>query len=77
MDRLRKYPLFDRSENTRRLDDILGADSTPRDVARITLLVDRDAVTVDDELAVPGLHFTLEAAVDRVVLEHVNLIIYS
>jgi hypothetical protein len=32
-------------------------------------------VTVDDELSVPGLHFTLEAAVDRVVLEHVNLII--
>ena len=75
--RFRKYSLFDRGENTGRFYDVLGAGRTPRDAARIALLEDRDAVTVDDELAVLALHFTLEASVDRVILEHVNLNIRS
>ena len=76
-DRLRKYSLIDGGENTRRLNDVVGANRTPLDVGRIALLEDRDAETVDDKLSVPGLHFTLEAAVDRVVLEHVDLNLHS
>lgn len=45
----------------------------PRDLGGVLLNEDRDLVALDDQLAVLLAHVTLEAAVGRIVLEHVNL----
>jgi hypothetical protein len=61
-------------ENTRRFDDVMGPDSAPLDIGGIALLVDCDGVAIDDELAILSFNSSPEAAVDRVILEHVDLI---
>jgi hypothetical protein len=65
--------LVDGGENTRRFDHVFCANRTPIDVARVALLEDSDGVTIDDKLAIFGLNISFEAAVDRVILEHINL----
>lgn len=62
-------------EDTGGLDDVLGAVLAPGDVGGVTLAVDGDGLAVDDELAVLGLDGALEAAVGRVVLEHVDHVV--
>ena len=55
------------------LDDVVGAGVLPGDLSGVLLGVERDGVAVHDELAVLLADLALEAAVGRVVLEHVNL----
>lgn len=55
------------------LDDVVSAGVLPGDLSGVLLGVERDGVAVDDELAVLLADLALEAAVGRVVLEHVNL----
>jgi hypothetical protein len=69
-----RYALFDGFENTGRFDDVFGVDRSPIDAGRVAFLEDSDGVTINDELAVLGFNLSLEAAVDRVILEHVDLI---
>lgn len=57
----------------RGFDDVLGTDVTPSDVCRVTLSKDGDSFSVDVQFAVLGGDVTFEAAVDRVVFEHVDL----
>ena len=61
-----------REEETSRLDDIFSADFAPLEVCRVTLSRDTDSLTVDDEVTVLDFYRTVEAAVHRVVLEHVS-----
>lgn len=56
-----------------RLDNVLGAYAAPLDICRVALTKDGDGLAFDDELSVLGLDAALEAAVDRVVLEHIDL----
>jgi phage-related protein len=55
------------------LDNVVGADGAPLDVSGIPFTEDGDGLSCDPKLAVLGLDGALEAAVDRVVLEHVDL----
>lgn len=64
--------LLSGGEHTSRLDDVVGAVLAPGDGSGVTLSEDGDLLAVDNELAVAGAHLTVEAAVDRVVLEHVG-----
>lgn len=67
--------LLNGGEDTGGLDDVVGARLAPWDGSGVTLTVDGDGLAVDDELAVLGLNGALEAAVGRVVLEHVNHVV--
>jgi hypothetical protein len=60
-------------EDTGRLDDIMGANGAPGDIGGVLLGKDRDGLALDPELAILGLYSALEAAVDGVILEHVDL----
>ena len=62
-----------RTRTHSRLDDVLNALLTPRNVRGVPLGKDRDGPAVDDELAILGFDGTLEAAVGRIVLKHVRL----
>lgn len=55
------------------LDDVLSTGACPRDVGGVALGEDGDGLAVDDELAVGLLDGSLEASVDGIVLEHVDL----
>jgi len=68
------HSLIHGGENTRRFDDVISSGCAPLDIGGITFLVDGDGVTIDDELVILGLNSSPEAAVDRVILEHVDLI---
>ena len=57
------------------LDDVVGASGAPLDVGGVLLSEDSDSVAVDDELAVLHLDGALVAAVDGVVLEHVDHVV--
>jgi hypothetical protein len=61
-------------EDTGGLDDVVGTGGTPGDGSGVTLGVDVDLLTVDDELAVLERDVTLESTVGGVVLEHVDLL---
>ena len=61
------------SEDTSRLDDVIGAGLLPGDLSGVFLGVESNRVAIHDELAVLLAHLALEAAVGRVELEHVNL----
>ena len=65
--------LLDGGEDTGGLDDVGGADGAPGDGGGVLLGEDGDLVALDDKLAVADLDMALEAAVDGVVLEHVDL----
>ena len=71
--KLRHCSLLDGGEDTSRLDDVGSTDGTPWDRGWLLLSEDSDLVALDDELAVASLDLALEAAVDGVVLEHVDL----
>ena len=60
-------------EDTSGLDDVVSADGAPWDGGGVLLSEDGDGLAVNDELAVDSGDVTLEAAVDGVVLEHVDL----
>lgn len=60
-------------EDTGGLDNVSGAGLGPLDVGGITLLVELDALAVDDEVATVDLDGTLELTVLGVILEHVGL----
>ena len=60
-------------EDTGGLDDVVGTGGTPGDGSGVTLGVDVDLLTVDDELAVLEGDVALESTVGGVVLEHVDL----
>ena len=64
--------LVDGGEDTGGLDDVLSTDGSPVDVGGITLLEDGDGLALDPELAILGLDGALEAAVNGIVLEHVD-----
>ena len=67
--------LVDGGEDTSGLDDVLSTDASPVDVGRVLLLEDGYGLALDPELAVLGLDGALEAAVDRVILEHVDHVV--
>ena len=63
------------SEDTSRLNNILGTGAGPVNVGGVSLVEHGDLVTVDvQELAIL-LHFTVELAVGGVVLEHVHHVV--
>ena len=62
-------------EDAGRLGNVLGAAVRPVDVGRILLREDRDLVAVDDELAVLRADLARKAAVNRIVLQHVDHVI--
>ena len=64
--------LFGSGEDTSGLDDVLSTNGGPVDVGGVLLLEDRDGLALNPELAILGLDATLEAAVDGIVLEHVD-----
>ena len=64
--------LVDGGEDTSGLDDVLGTDGSPGDVGGVTLGKDLDGLSLDPELAILGLDGALEAAVNGIVLEHVD-----
>lgn len=66
--------LVDSGEDTSRFDDIFSTSLTPWDVGGVTLLVHFDGLPVHDEIARLGSgDFTLEVAMGRVVLKHIDL----
>ena len=69
----REDALLDGGEDTGGLDDVVGTDGAPWDRGGVLLSEDGDGLAVHDELAVDSGDVTLEAAVDGVVLEHVDL----
>ncbi len=58
------HSLVHSGENTRRFDDVISADCAPLDIGGITVLVDGDGMTIDDELVILGLDASLETSVD-------------
>lgn len=67
--------LLDGGEDTGRLDDVFGSGLGPRNGLGVALAEDGDLVSVDDQSAVLGLNLSLESAVGRVVLEHVDHVV--
>ena len=67
--------LLDGGEDTSGLDDVLSTNGSPVDVGSVLLLEDGDGLALDPELTVFGFDGALEAAVNGVVLEHINHII--
>ena len=67
--------LLDGGEDTSGLDDVVSTDGTPWDGSGVLLSEDGDGLAVHDELAIASLDLTLEAAVDGVVLEHVDHVV--
>lgn len=57
------------------LDDVIRADLVPLEVGGVALGGDADGLAVNDELAVLDLDGALEAAVGRVILEHVSHVV--
>ena len=55
------------------LDDVLGTSGRPGDVGGVALVEDGDGLASNEELSIFGVDVILEAAVDGVVLEHVDL----
>lgn len=55
------------------LDDVIGTGFAPGDVCGFTLAVNGDRVASNNKLAILDLNGALEAAVSRIVLEHVRL----
>ena len=55
--------------------DEVGADVVPLEVGRVAFLRQADLLAVDDQRAAFDLHVALEAAVHRVVLQHVGQVI--
>lgn len=62
-----------KSETYCGFDNVLGADRRPGNGGGVTLGEDLDSLAVDYEVTTLGLDRTIEAAVDGVVLEHVDL----
>lgn len=60
-------------EDTSGLDDVFSAGLLPGDLSGVLLSVEGNFVSIDNKLAVLLANLTLEAAVGRVILEHVNL----
>jgi len=54
------------------LNDVVSALGAPGDGGGVTFLEDRDGLAVDDEASVLGRDLALEAAVRRVVFEHID-----
>ena len=67
--------LLVREEETRGLDDDLGADFVPLELGRILLGGEADLLAVDDHGRTLDLDVVLEGAVHRVVLEHIRQIV--
>jgi len=55
------------------LDDVLGTNRPPWNSRGVALGVDGDRLAVDDEFAILGLDGSLEATMDGIVLEHIDL----
>ena len=66
---------LDGGEDPGRLHHIVHATLAPRDLRGIALREHGDLVAVDDQLAVLGFDGAVEAAVRRVVLEHVDHVV--
>ncbi|OBS65878.1 hypothetical protein A6R68_05583, partial [Neotoma lepida] len=58
-------------EDTSSLHNVLGTSITPFDIDRTSLLEDE----VDDKFPILSLDHTMELAVDRVILEHVDHVV--
>lgn len=59
-------------ENSRRLDDVFSTALSPRDICGISLAVDIDVLSIDDQLASFSVDITLESSMGRVIFEHVD-----
>jgi len=55
------------------LYNVLGTSRSPWNCRGVAFSVDDDRLAVDDEFAILGLDGSLEATVDGIVLEHVDL----
>lgn len=55
------------------LNDVLGTNRSPLDVAGVPLTKNVNRLAVDVKFSVLGVDVAFEAAMDGVVLEHVNL----
>jgi len=64
--------LLDGCEAPRRLDDVLGTVSPPRDLLGVTAVVHGDWLAVDDQFLAVGRHSALELTVSAVIFEHVH-----
>ena len=62
-------------EQTRGLDDVLSAQLLPGQVVGVTLGGDGNALAVDDDGALLGLHLAVKLAVHGVVLQHIGQIV--
>ncbi len=60
-------------EYTGRLDDVLSTSILPRDLGGITVLVHLDSLVIDNEVTSFRGDATLEVAVGRIILQHVDL----
>jgi hypothetical protein len=56
-----------------RFDDVCSTDGRPWDTSRVPLTEDGDGATIDDEFTVFFFDSSFEPAVDRVILEHIDL----
>ena len=65
--------LVEGCEDTGGLDDVVSTIGRPGNLRRVLLHVHCDGMAVHDQLPVLGRNGALEIAVDRVILEHVNL----
>lgn len=73
---LRTYRCFlDGREHAGGLDDILGTDLRPRNRLRFAFAENGNLISIDNEVVIFGLDFSLELAVGRVILEHVDHVI--
>ena len=62
------------SEDTGRLDDVVGLGLTPWDGGWVTLLVEANLLAVDGQVVAADRDLALEAAVCGVILQHVDLV---
>jgi hypothetical protein len=62
-------------EDTSRHHDIFITSITPFDVSRISLLEDSNVLPIDDKFLILSLDYTVELAMDKAILEHVDHVV--
>lgn len=65
--------LFDGGEDTSGFNNVLGTNGSPRNVGWVTFSKHDDGLALDPEFAILCLDGSLEASVDGIILEHVDL----
>ena len=70
-----RLALFGGGEHAGGFHNVIRANLAPRDLGRVHQVKDLDGLAVDGELFVLDLHRAVEAAVDGIVLGHVNHVV--